>query len=285
MYALGAVGYQALSGVRPVEAPTRTEEDRLLPLAVVARRPVSRGLARAVDEALRVFGRDRPRDLASWRELLEAPDGRPPDGPQRVRAAAPPRGGPSAPVPSPPTPPGPAPPQPSPPAPAAAAGRAPEYAGFGRRLLAFCLDSLVTAFGAFLVSLVLALVLALGAAFGEGAAGAAGPPDSEPSEAIGAFVLLAAVALAWLHEALLVSGSRQATLGKMAVGIVVTDLRGRRISFLRATGRWCGKCVSGLVLAIGYLVQPFTERRQALHDIMAGCLVLRRSRAGGGSPR
>ena len=79
----------------------------------------------------------------------------------------------------------------------------------------------------------------------------------------------------WLYEAILVSSSRQATPGKMAVGIVVTDVQGRRISFLRATGRWFGKYLS-VFLLIGYLIQPFTAKRQTLHDIMAGCLVLRK---------
>ena len=62
----------------------------------------------------------------------------------------------------------------------------------------------------------------------------------------------------------------------MALGIVVTDMQGRRISFLRATGRYFGKIVSGMLIMIGYLMQPFTEKRQTLHDIMAGCLVLRK---------
>jgi uncharacterized RDD family membrane protein YckC len=82
--------------------------------------------------------------------------------------------------------------------------------------------------------------------------------------------------MAWMYEALLVSSTKQATLGKMAVGIVVTDMLGQRISFLRATGRHFGKHVSRIILVAGFLMQPFTEKRQVLHDIMAGCLVLRK---------
>lgn len=52
----------------------------------------------------------------------------------------------------------------------------------------------------------------------------------------------------------------------------VTDMRGDRISFARATGRYLGKLISGLII-IGYLIQPFTQHKQTLHDIMAGCLV------------
>ncbi|MYA79205.1 MAG: RDD family protein, partial [Acidobacteriia bacterium] len=57
---------------------------------------------------------------------------------------------------------------------------------------------------------------------------------------------------------------------------VVTEMQGRRISFLRATGRFFVKLLSAMLMMIGYLIQPFTEKRQALHDMMAGCLVLRK---------
>jgi uncharacterized RDD family membrane protein YckC len=66
----------------------------------------------------------------------------------------------------------------------------------------------------------------------------------------------------------------QATIGKVAVGIYVADLQGQRISFGRATGRFFGKILSGAILLIGYLMAGFTEKKQALHDTMAGCLVL-----------
>ena len=72
------------------------------------------------------------------------------------------------------------------------------------------------------------------------------------------------------------SSSKQATLGKLALGIVVTDLNGNRISFGRATGRYFGKIVSGMIFAIGYIMAGITERKQALHDIMASCLVVLR---------
>ena len=68
----------------------------------------------------------------------------------------------------------------------------------------------------------------------------------------------------------------QGTLGKLAVQIKVTDLDGNRISFGRATGRHFGKIVSGMILMIGYIMVAFTERKQGLHDIMAGCLVVRK---------
>jgi uncharacterized RDD family membrane protein YckC len=71
------------------------------------------------------------------------------------------------------------------------------------------------------------------------------------------------------------SSSKQATLGKMALALKVTDLQGRRISFARATGRHFAKIISGMILLIGYIMAGFTERKQALHDMIAGTLVIR----------
>lgn len=79
----------------------------------------------------------------------------------------------------------------------------------------------------------------------------------------------------WLYEALMTSSRTQATLGKMAVGIRVTDMAGGRISFGRATGRHFAKIISAIILGIGYIMAAFTDKRQALHDMMASTLVVR----------
>jgi len=79
----------------------------------------------------------------------------------------------------------------------------------------------------------------------------------------------------WLYFACMESSSWQATLGKKAVGIRVTALDGERISFGRATGRYFGKILSALILMIGFIMAGFTERKQALHDMIAGTLVVR----------
>lgn len=80
----------------------------------------------------------------------------------------------------------------------------------------------------------------------------------------------------WLYFALFESSSWQATPGKRVLGLLVTDMHGRRISFARASGRYFGKILSGAILMIGYLMAGFTAKKQALHDILADCLVLRR---------
>jgi len=89
---------------------------------------------------------------------------------------------------------------------------------------------------------------------------------------------LAITIVSWLYYALMESSPRRATLGKLAIGIEVTDMNGERISFGRATGRFFAKYVSGAILYIGYLMAAFTQQKQALHDILAGCLVVNKQR-------
>lgn len=80
----------------------------------------------------------------------------------------------------------------------------------------------------------------------------------------------------WLYEALMMSSQWQTTLGKHLLGIKVTTLDGRRISFARATARHFSKYISSIILCAGYIVAAFTEKKQALHDIIAETLVVRR---------
>ncbi len=78
----------------------------------------------------------------------------------------------------------------------------------------------------------------------------------------------------WLYEAFLMSSSYEATLGKMLFHLRVTDANGTRISFAQATLRHFAKYLSGLILFIGYIMAAFTERRQALHDLIANTIVV-----------
>jgi uncharacterized RDD family membrane protein YckC len=77
-----------------------------------------------------------------------------------------------------------------------------------------------------------------------------------------------------LYFAIMESSSKQATLGKMVLGIVVTDTDGKRVSFGRAVGRNLGKIISTIILLIGHFMVAFTEKKQGLHDIIANCLVV-----------
>jgi uncharacterized RDD family membrane protein YckC len=145
-----------------------------------------------------------------------------------------------------------------------------EYAGFWRRFWACCLDSIILSVLMIPIRLIVALPVMTNA-FNEDMT----PESIASAFAAGAAGLFFGVLLAWIYYAFMESSAKQATLGKIALGIQVTSLDGRRISFARATGRYFAHMITALTLLIGYLIQPFTARRQALHDLIAGTLVLR----------
>ena len=138
-----------------------------------------------------------------------------------------------------------------------------EYAGFWRRSAALAIDGILLGSIQAIVNIVMITSI-----------GMAGEGNEEAALGIAAVVGLLTFVGMWLYFALMESSGKQATLGKMMVGIVVSDVGGNRISFARASGRYFGRFVSGIILMIGYLMAAFTERKQALHDIMAGCLVI-----------
>lgn len=79
----------------------------------------------------------------------------------------------------------------------------------------------------------------------------------------------------WLYFAFMHSSSSQATLGKRALGLKVTGMNGQRISFLNATGRYFASFISGIILFIGYLMMLWDDKKQTLHDKLAGTLVIK----------
>jgi uncharacterized RDD family membrane protein YckC len=107
-------------------------------------------------------------------------------------------------------------------------------------------------------------------------------PGAEPDPALvmeltrqmGVFYLCV-VLLAWLYDALLTSSPMQATPGKMVFGLRVATADGAPIGFGRATGRFFGKIVSGMIFNVGYLMVAFTSRKQGLHDMIANTVVVR----------
>ena len=133
-----------------------------------------------------------------------------------------------------------------------------EYAGFWRRFAAWLIDYI-------LVSVVTTIAVLVLGAIGDDAGLAIG------------YVLAVVGGLA--YYAWFESSANQATVGKMALGIQVTDLNGNRISFGRALGRTLAKILSGLILLIGYIMAAFTEKKQGLHDMIAGTLVVKKGTA------
>jgi uncharacterized RDD family membrane protein YckC len=80
--------------------------------------------------------------------------------------------------------------------------------------------------------------------------------------------------LAWLYFAVCESSAWQGTVGKLALGIRVTDMDGERISLPRALGRYAAKYLSLIIAGIGFLMVGWTQRKQGLHDIICSTLVL-----------
>ncbi len=91
---------------------------------------------------------------------------------------------------------------------------------------------------------------------------------------MGPMLGLLVIVLQWLYFALQESSPAQATIGKRALGIKVTTIHGDKITFGQATGRYFGKIVSFIILLIGYFMMLWDDKRQTLHDKMAGTIVV-----------
>jgi uncharacterized RDD family membrane protein YckC len=137
------------------------------------------------------------------------------------------------------------------------------YAGFWLRLVAVIVDS----------GMLFIAMLGIGAVF-EVNVFAVTPTDID-REGI-AILEGVMVLIGWLYYAGMESTPPQGTVGKLFMGIYVAGRDGDRVSFGRASLRYWAKIISSLILLIGYLMAAFTRHKQALHDIIAGCLVLKR---------
>jgi uncharacterized RDD family membrane protein YckC len=140
-----------------------------------------------------------------------------------------------------------------------------EYAGFWRRLVAYLIDYLIIGAGAFAVGFLIGIV-----------AGVAGA-DVKGGWLVAIYVIT--IAGYYLYYAFMESSANQATVGKIALGLKVTDEEGNRIAFGRAIGRTVAKILSALTLFVGFIMAGFTDRKQALHDKIAHTLVVKRSAA------
>ena len=130
------------------------------------------------------------------------------------------------------------------------------YAGFWLRAGAIIIDGIGLYILNFIVTKVLVLILGVNA-----------------GALLGSLIN---IVTNWLYFAYMESSPSQATFGKTALGLKVTDMNGNRLGFGQATGRHFGKIVSTIILFVGYIMAGFTERKQALHDLMASTLVLKK---------
>jgi len=125
-----------------------------------------------------------------------------------------------------------------------------EYAGFWRRFVAGIIDLLLVSAGIGVLTFIFVFAFPLG------------------------FFIW------WLYFALMESSSHQGTIGKLAMGIIVTDMDGRRITFWKATGRYFSKFILQIILFLPYIISciaiAFTKKKQAFHDMIPGCLVFKK---------
>ena len=134
------------------------------------------------------------------------------------------------------------------------------YGGFWKRVIAYLIDAFIIAFP---VTMIFGTVI----------------PQTMMTDNIQ--VTSVAVSMpqvimlvaSWVYFAGLESSVWQATIGKKMLGMKVTDTSGEQIDFIKATIRYFAKIISSFILMIGFIMVAFTEKKQGLHDFIAGTLV------------
>lgn len=145
------------------------------------------------------------------------------------------------------------------------------YAGFRKRLAAYAIDSFLVGIAFYAVFMV-ALIA--------GGVGMGGLMNMSDATLAPGFLLVMGLAylsyplISGLYYVLMESSGHQATLGKLAVGIKVTDSAGRQLSRGSALARWASHLLNYLTLYIGYLMIAFTDRKRGLHDMVVDSLVV-----------
>lgn len=158
----------------------------------------------------------------------------------------------------------------------------PRYAGFWLRFVAYIIDSFVISIASFVMLIPMIIGIVFSAISLEDVHNPQDFFQSGNWQSIGWIIGLALLAgifsliMQWLYYALMESSATGGTLGKMALGIKVVDYEGNRISFARASGRYFSKIITNMTLLIGYIIAGFTPKKQALHDIIASCIVIRK---------
>lgn len=154
------------------------------------------------------------------------------------------------------------------------------YAGFWLRFVAFIIDSII-------VYVIQAFVFVpflgfLGLSIAARSQNMQNMSDAEAMGLVGmvmatlGIAALISFALGILYGAFMESSKYQATVGKLALGLSVTDIDGQKLDFVKALLRNLGKLLSGFIFFIGYIMVAFTEKSQGLHDMMANTLVVKK---------
>lgn len=157
-----------------------------------------------------------------------------------------------------------------------------KYAGFWLRFVAFIIDSIILNIVQWIV--ILPILGAIGIGVGASTDGFDFASMSEGDAIAMVTAIMGAIfaggmiglVINVLYYTLMEASKFQATIGKMALGLKVTDTNGAKIDFVKSLIRQIGKYISGIILMIGYIMAGFTEKKQALHDMIASTLVVKK---------
>lgn len=142
------------------------------------------------------------------------------------------------------------------------------YGGFWKRFAALMIDSFIVGIAGYAIQLPILFSLGMFSGGFENETPTGGMVLALIVAYVGP-ILLQMFYFAWFH-----SSGKQATPGKMAVGLKVVTESGGRISFARGVGRYFATWISSFILLIGYIMAAFTDRKRALHDMIASTLVV-----------
>ena len=144
-------------------------------------------------------------------------------------------------------------------------------AGFWKRVAAYFIDYVILTVFTYIVLIPLSILGVVVGGISGNTDSAAGSIGMILTMGIGYLFIFVANMMypAWMH-----SSKYQATLGKMAVGIKVVRSNGERLTLGRAVGRFFAYLLSSITLCIGFVMAAFTQRKQALHDIICDTLVV-----------
>ena len=155
------------------------------------------------------------------------------------------------------------------------------YAGFWMRFLALIIDGIIIGVVRWII------ILPILASMGMGMASEIQSLDADdPSTALpilGTIMAFAGISalistVIWIvYYTLMETSKYQGTVGKIALGLIVTDANGNKLDFSKALIRNICKIISSMILCIGYIMAGFTEKKQGLHDLIAGTLVVKKA--------
>jgi uncharacterized RDD family membrane protein YckC len=154
------------------------------------------------------------------------------------------------------------------------------YAGFWLRFVAYVIDSIIVyVIQSFIFIPVLGL---LGITFASDFENMENMSDTEAMGMLGAmmafsggaFLLITIISI--MYWSLMESSKYQATVGKLALGLKVTDMEGKNLDLTKSLIRNACKIISQMILFVGFIMAGFTEKKQGLHDMIAGTLVVKK---------